>query len=278
MSRKTFAQILKDANVDIEREYDRLYQLFYKFKIQDISNTAMTLYEICEMDFMSFPHRGTCLSLDDFNDFYGFNFEQKPSSFDVDYLVSFCEYSYNFAIFQQGNGIMTFLSPATQYIQQILKVIESIGYMHLSEDGISIFVPKSQPAIVVSEMLPPDLSYKVIEYNHHSMKGDLARKQATLKLLANQLEAKRAELTSLNKSLTNDLFFLLNNMNIRHNNIEEVSSKYNVVVSDMTEEELEEWYDMTYDMCLYAFMTLDQADHSKKIKELKQQLGNKKNN
>ena len=278
MSRKTFAQILKDANVDIEREYERLYQLFNKFKIPDSSNTAMTLYEICEMDFMSFPHRGTCLSLDDFNDFYGFNFEQKPSSFDVDYLVSFCEYSYNLAKYQQGNGIMTFLSPTKQYIQQILKVIESIGYMHMSENGISIFVPKSQPAIVVSEMLPSDLSYKVIEYNHHSMKGDLARKQATLKLLADQLEAKRKELNNLNSSFSSDLFYLLNNMNIRHSNIDPDSTSYKKWVADMSEQELEEWYDMTYDMCLYAFMTLDQADHSKKIKELKQQLGNKKNN
>ena len=269
MSRKTFAQILKDANVDIEREYDRLYQLFYKFKIQDISNTAMTLYEICEMGFMSFPHRGTCLSLDDFNDFYGFNFEQKPSNFDVDYLVSFCEYSYNLAKYQQGNGIMTFLSPTKQYIQQILKVIESIGYMHLSEDGISTFVPKSQPAIVVSEMLPSDLSYKVIEYNHHSMKRDLATKQATLKLLADQLEAKRKELNNLNSSFSSDLFYLLNNMNIRHNNIDPDSTNYKKWVADMSEQELEEWYDRTYDMCLYAFMTLDQDDRNAKVKELK---------
>lgn len=272
MARKTFAQVLKDANVDIEREYERLYQLFYKFKIPDSSGTAMTLYEICEMGFMSFPHRGTCLSLDDFNDFYGFHFEQKPSNFDVDYLVNFCEYSYNLAIFQQGNRIMAFLCPATQYIQQILKVIESIGYMHLSEDGISTFVPKSQPAIVVSETLPPNLSYKVIEYNHHSMKGDLARKQATLKLLADQLESKRKDLNNLNNSFSSDLFYLLNNMNIRHNNIDPDSTSYKKGVADMPKKELEEWYDKIYDMCLYAFMTLDQADHNSKVKALKQKI------
>lgn len=272
MARKTFAQVLKDANVDIEREYERLYQLFYKIKIPNSNGTATTLYEICEMGFMSFPHRGTCLSLDDFNDFYGFHFEQKPSNFDVDYLINFCEYSYNLAIFQQGNGIMPFLSPATQYIQQILKVIESIGYMHLSEDGISIFVPKSQPAIVVSEMLPPNLSYKVIEYNHHSMKGNLERKQATLKLLADQLEAKKKELNNLNSSLSGDLFYLLNNLNIRHNNIDPDSKGYKKGVADMSNDELEEWYDKTYDICLYAFMTLDQADRNAKVKALKQKI------
>ena len=228
------------------------------------------------MGFMSFPHRGTCLSLDDFNDFYGFHFEQKPSNFDVDYLINFCEYSYNLAIYQQGNGIMTFLSPATQYIQQILKVIESIGYMHLSEDGISTFVPKSQPAIVVSETLPPNLSYKVIEYNHHSMKGNLERKQATLKLLADQLEARKDELNSINSSLKSDLFFLFNNINIRHNNVDSKSNSYKEAVADMTDDELEEWYDRTYDMCLYAFMALDQADRNAKVKALKAKIDNSK--
>ena len=171
---------------------------------------------------------------------------------------------------------MTFLSPATQYIQQILKVIESIGYMHLSEDGISTFVPKSQPAIVVSETLPPNLSYKVIEYNHHSMKGNLERKQATLKLLADQLEARKDELNSINSSLKSDLFFLFNNINIRHNNVDSKSNSYKEAVADMTDDELEEWYDRTYDMCLYAFMALDQADRNAKVKALKAKIDNSK--
>ena len=272
MTRKTFAHVLKDANVDIEREYDRLYQLFYKFKIPDSGSPATTLYEMCEYGFMSFPHRGTCLSLDDFNDFYGFHFEQKPSEFNEDYLVSFCEYTYNLAVFQQGSGIMPFLSPATQYIQQVLKVIESIGYMQLNEGAITTFVPKSQPAIVVSEMLPKDLSYKVIEYNHHSMKGDLKRKQATLKLLADQLEGKRKELTGLNKSLADDLFFLFNNVNIRHNNTDPAADSFRQSVADMSDEELEQWYDDIYDTCLLAFMILDQAERKNKIVELKKKI------
>ena len=82
----------------------------------------------------------------------------------------------------------------------------------------------------------------------------------------------------MNSSFSSDLFYLLNNMNIRHNNIDPDSINYKKWVADMSEQELEEWYDRTYDMCLYAFMTLDQDDHCKKIKELKQQLGNKKNN
>lgn len=129
-----------------------------------------------------------------------------------------------------------------------------------------------QPAVVVSETLPPNLSYKVIEYNHHSMKGNTERKQATLKLLADQLEAKRADLNSVDKTLTSDLFFLINTLNIRHNNADPDSKSYKKAVADMPKDELEKWYDRTYDMCLYAFMTLEQTDRNAKVKELKAKI------
>ena len=161
---------------------------------------------------------------------------------------------------------------ANSIITHIHKVIGLVGYMEARDEFVTIFVPKSQPSIVVSEMLPPNLSYKVIEYNHHSMKGDLARKQATLKLLADQLEAKKKELISLNKPLADDLFYLLNNMNIRHNNVNQESKSYKKGVADMPKKELEEWYDRTYDMCLYAFMTLELADSKTKIKEIKERI------
>jgi hypothetical protein len=47
-------------------------------------------------------------------------------------------------------------------------------------------------------------------------------------------------------------------------------------VADMPKKELEEWYDKIYDMCLYAFMTLDQADHNSKVKALKQKIEDSK--
>lgn len=86
MTRKTFAQILKEAKIDIRREYDRLYHLFYESELDCINGEKMSLYEMCEEYFMSFPYRGTCLSLEEFNECNGFQFERDPSQFDIDYL------------------------------------------------------------------------------------------------------------------------------------------------------------------------------------------------
>lgn len=272
--RRVFADVIKSGGIDIEKEYERLYESFYKDRI-GIRNK-------CAGYFMCMPFRRTCISLKDFDECFDYHFELNATDFDIDYLINFCEYSYNLVVhipesFSDPNYVG--INGKESYLQQILKVVELINHQIVfDDDGIAIIVPKNSVANLVSEIVPENISYKIIEYNHHSMKGDLARKQATLKLLADQLEAKRNNLKRLNNSLEDDLFFLFNNLNIRHNNTDSNSPKYQKTVADMSSEELEGWYDRTYDMCLYAFMTLDQADYGRKIKELKQQLGNKKIN
>ncbi len=45
MKRKNFAQILEEAQIDIKREYDRLYSAFYVQKIQDMQGNYYSLEE-----------------------------------------------------------------------------------------------------------------------------------------------------------------------------------------------------------------------------------------
>lgn len=99
MKRIPFSQVLKTAAIDIRREYDRLYGMFCVQKFQDMVGAGSSLKDYCATFFVRLPFRGTCVSLDDFDDFYGYSFEKNPSNFDIEYLVSFCEYSYNLAIY-----------------------------------------------------------------------------------------------------------------------------------------------------------------------------------
>ena len=273
MSRIPFSQVLKNAGLDLKKEYERLFELFY-LKIIQIGNNRFTVYDWCDTFFDNLPFRGTCINLDDFNNTFGFHFESIPPSFDIDYLVRFCEYSYNLAYPNQslddGMKITFERNPAGAYIQHLLKVIEKIGYMENKlPDGVTDFVPKDQVAISVSEIVDPDLSYRVIEYNHHSMKGDLKRKKAVLLALADKLEPHRPKLAQINKTLENDLFFLFNNVEIRHNNTDPDGKNCNPLVTEMNKEQIEAWYDDTYQMCLLAFLELDHLERKNRIKELK---------
>lgn len=277
MKRRNFAQILEEAQIDIRREYDRLYSSFFLQKIYDGMGNNLSLYEYCQMNFIYIPFRGTCLNLDDFDDVHNIHFEKVPSNFDLNYLILFCEYTYNFLIYLNPmNSFGNFVgnSPHQIYLQQISKVIEKIGYMYsTNEKGITIFVPKSQEAISVSEIVDPKLSYKVIEYNHHLLQGDIEGKKSILLLLADRIESKRSDLRNINRNMETNIFMLFNSMNIRHDNCSSESSRYIEYVANMSKKELEQWYDETYQLSLLALLELDNVERNRKISDLKNHIG-----
>lgn len=272
MGRKDFAQVLLDADVNIKREYDRLYSSFYIQKNQDSFGNVGTLNDFCGMAFINMPFRGTCLTLDDFDEFYGFHFEKIPSNFDIDYLITFCEYTYNLILYTNVETGFMFMSPKQLYIQQVMKVIDIIGYMGTQKNGVTVFVPKSEAAIEVSKILPDNLSYKVIEYNHHSLKGNLEGKKTILLLLADKLEGSKDKLGQTNNTLKTNIFFAFNNLNLRHNNCDVESKHYKEYIATMDKQDLETWYDETYQLCLLAFLELNNVERTKKFDELKKKI------
>ena len=271
--RRNFADVLKSGKVDIKKEYSKLYELFYGKDSRDNRSLA----ELISINFNKIHFRGTCLDLEDFNQQYGFNFVEQPQDFNIDYLVSFCEYVYNFVVafqdpfFFDGSGRIF-------YFQQIQKVIDAIGYMQSSDDGFVIFVEKNQAAISVSEIVPQEISYKVISYNHHTYKGDLESKREILVKLAYVLEPKESSLAGIDNQFKSDLFYLLNTLGLRHNNLDPEGKQYKAFVANMTKEELEHWYDETYQMCLLAFLRIEHIERKKAINELKKKVEAKDGN
>ncbi len=264
--RRNFAQALKTGGLDIKEEYDKLYNLFYG---QD--KDGKSLSQCISDNFLDFHFRGTCLTLEEFDRKHEFNFEESPRNFDTDYFVSFCEYVWNFVTFLQDGYFFRYHNKMF-FWQHIEKLIDAIGYERTQENGFTIFVPKDNVAIAVSEspLIPDDVSYKVIAYHHHSMKGDLEAKKETIRKLADLLEPKRENLKNENKKLANDLFGMFNKMNIRHNNCDPSDeSKYCKYIAEMSSKDLETWYDEIFQMCLLAFMELDHVERKAKINELK---------
>lgn len=268
MKRIPFSEVLENASVDIKREYDRLYAMFYIHKIPTDS-----LWDVCAKNFLRVPFRGTCITLDDFDDFHKIAFEKSPAQFDVDYLVSFCEYSYNLVLYSQ-NGydfvpMMGMISPLQLYMNQVRKVIELIGYTENLQDGVTDFVPKNAEVIIAAKSVnDAKVSYDILEFNHHSMKGNLEEKRKALCSFANYFEQKRGELKRFNKDFENNLFTMFNNFNIRHDN-----DGNNPLLENTSNEKLEEYYDITYELCLTAFSIIGGADSNRKAKDLRTNIG-----
>lgn len=113
----------------------------------------------------------------------------------------------------------------------------------------------------------------MIRYNHHLLKGDIAEKKSILRKFDTILEPRRAELKAVNKKLEDNLFFGLNSLHIRHNNIDPNGKiNYKKYVADMGEEELEAWYDEVYQLILLAILLLENTERDRKFDELKIKL------
>lgn len=270
--RRNFAQVLREGKIDLNNEYSKLYDIFYGRSRRDGKSIA----DIVSANFTDYNFRGTCLSLEEFEWTYGFDFVKQPQNLDIDYLVSFCEYIYNFILNTDYGAFFSSFNKGS-HLEHIRRVIEAIGYMESSEDDMTIFVPKDDVAIAVSEFgqIPENLSYKIIAYNHHSMKRNLERKRQMLLIFADLLEPKRQELHTVDKQLTSDLFYAFNNFNIRHNNVDPSCPKYKKPIGKLTNEQLEAWYDEVYQMCLLAFMQLEHSTRKQEFDKLKDKIENK---
>lgn len=263
--RRTFEEALKLGAIDIGSEYAKMYELVFEWRH---TPTSQTLREIINDRFLDIPFRGTCLRLQEFEIKHALAFERWPRDVSVDYLVSFCEY--------YENMLHTLSIYDPLFEMQLNNLMDALCYKKIiSDNGFSIYVEKSSAAIAVAEstQIPDELSYKVLEYNHRSLKGNIEKKRELLTLFSSQLEPKRKTLAGVAKSLSDALFFSFNNMNIRHNNIDPSDkAKYVKEVAEIDSKVLEEWYDEIYQMCLLAFLELEQIERKKKFDKLKNEI------
>ena len=266
--RKTFLEILEENNFSYQIEYERLRDIFYGTYRYD-GFAKITLYSQINSNFLKIKFRKNALSLDDFDRANGYNFKRRERIINLDELISFCEYIINFIT---AISINYALSDVVKLIEkQVDTIMDTICYMPVEKKGITIFVPKEPAAIEVSQIVDEEISYKVLSYNHYSLKGNVEEKRKVLEKFALHLEPRQTELQELNPTLKKDIFYAFNNLNIRHNNLDETDAgNFNQKFSDFTDEEKEKLYDYVYNYCLEAFLELENKEGRRIIKDLKQ--------
>ena len=158
------------------------------------------------------------------------------------------------------------------FLEQIRLVVEEIGYKWITDKMIYSLIEKNTAAISVSEseLIPDDMSFDVLFYNHYSLSGNTNEKKQILLKFASVLEHKDNELNEESPALKRDLFFAFNNLNIRHNNVDPNGDAYKPIVAAMSSTELESLYDEIYQMCLLAVMLIDNKERKEKFRLLRE--------
>ena len=261
--------IINGQKFDVVKEYARIWKLFNT--ADRVGPRAVSLAEqipSCMQFFPdSFKHRA--ITLDDFNDVFGFKFNPPNESVTEDELISYCEYIVTLCdhlwVYAEDEleDDSDFLRD--ELFQTIESCMDELGLMAAKRDNITIFVNKDPTVTAVAEMVDESLSYDVKSYIHKQTKGNLQRKKTILKFLADDIEPERTKLRGINRTLEGNLFQMLQKF-VRHNNEE------NPYIKGLSSDELETCYDDIYQMWLLAKLEIDNLERKKRVEATLRQI------
>lgn len=302
MARRTMKEILADRKVDIAEEFRRLWWMFTA-KITDAfgasaenaikSYTGIDRYhsirDACNDYFSEFPVeiRNTLRSVGELEKACQFSFQDAclgRQAIDISDLLDLMEFVWTVlqGLLAVANKKFAAMIPAAAYLHdhmvaQMVMLLEETDYMRVDgSDYIVSIVPKDVRVLEAAKRLPRELSNKVFEYIHRNWEGDLDAKREVLREFGQYLEPQRDVLQTLNGDLSKRVFSMLNNANIRHNNVTKGDKSYHEVIAKMDAADLERVYDDTYELCLTACMLLDSKLAMSRIKDVEVQLSPRK--
>ena len=280
--RKSIFDIVS-STVDMASEVKRLLVMSQNETVLVVEDTInYNLFDFVDRYcFKEWSARQHFLNVNDFLNALNFSLLYHDALNNVESLLTLIELIYNFweLSYQKLDDTSLYVEWTGNYyhlkdvMDDLLEQYNHTAYIDEDNDCVLVIEDKSEVSSV-AEIVPESLSLSIIKYNHRSLQGDLNAKKSILVALGAELEPQRKELQELNKQLTSDIFFMLNNMNIRHNNRSKKElAKYKDYVAKMKYDRLEKWYDELNQMMLLAFLLLDNVSRQKSVAELKSKIG-----
>ena len=270
---------IASASINISNEVDRIVTMSIQEKNTYDCPYDRSLFEFVDSRcFKEWSYRGHFLDVKDFLESIDYNgIKQAAKNGDVESFMTLIELTYNFWHLAEQDISDEKTGSKWQnnfyHLQDVM--LDSLEkYNHKAYiDNDRILIIEDKPEVTaVAEIIEQSLAMDIIRYNHRSLQGELDLKKTILLSLGAELEPRRKELQAFNKQLSEDIFFMLNNLNIRHNNRSKKDKNYKEHVAKMRKERLEKWYDELYQMMLLAFLLLDNVERTSQVKELKDKI------
>lgn len=279
MTRKNIFEIIEEQ-YDIEEETRKISNLFKNIKFMKTNSLQSELYTIEKLVDDVFSHwkqRGSCLNCAEMKE----KLHLTQTFNDLDNIINTLEYYSNILyIVEHKIDILANLplrgcSEYQMLLENIDILIDHLHYEKLifDEEDKVILVPKDPAATAVAEIASKDVAFAILKYHHASLKGKIDEKRKLLLSIANEYEPLLNKQIDGFKEYFDKATNMLNNMNIRHNNKSGKNKKE--LIAQMSDEELESWYDELYQLLLFCILIKDNKERKDKIDDLLKRINTK---
>ena len=276
--RKNLFEILVEkGNVNFVVEYVTINKLLRQMK--NVNNWDSIFDAIDCYIIHNWKYGNRCIELEDLRKKLGItDFEIRSNDYPAEKCLLFFELIYNLVqilISKYEDKADTSIRIINDYdvykiISNIEEILDELNYKIEKIEDRYMIVEKDNVVIAVAEK-NIDISGDIIEYRRFNLKGDVRTKKDIILKLAERIEPLRKKFKGTNYNpIMEDVQMLLNNLNLRHNNLEGKNKRE--IIIKMSNEELEMWYDRLYDMILNIFQINDYLTYSSEIDELKNNL------
>lgn len=276
--RRNIFDLMNNKEIDIEREFKRINKLFEK-DIFDTTYPRRTIYTVIDEEYFNeWKNRGRNISINDLFTSLQIRDKSGLKENSINKLLLYIEVIVNLfsiSIEKMKIEMVDYYSYDWEIYrllqENINSLLEDLNYkISKLSTGEFVIVEKDMLSSSIAET-NEKVSDKVIEYRRFILKGKIDEKREILNLLANEIEGMKTIFKGTTYSnLMDDVQFMLNNLNIRHNNIEGKNKKQYVI--DLPNEELEKLYDKTFDMILGIFVIDRYIRNKNEIDEIKKNI------
>lgn len=260
-----FYELLAEKEVNAKEEIARFEQLLHENFADDFS-----LYSVMNNNILKLPPdiRRTNCCINDFfqlNGLESWNVRKK----DIEKLVLYIEIILTILkhLKKHANGFRLLINNVKIIIANANHLADILNYEVKEWENTVILVPKKQELLLAENYLVKrnkNLAMDVWHYEHSSMKGNIEQKRSVLQELGRFVEP---YLSKMEGALSENVRFLLNNLDIRHNNLK--GGKANDFVQSLTPSDLELWFDKAFALILRVIIVKNQESLLKEIELLR---------
>jgi len=272
---KHFLDILRE-NYNFNDEIDRIAKLFVSqtLYIYSFNTTWYTLEEVFEKHVLSkWKGRLSCISMTDLKNSLHIRYSatHRPISNSDDDILRYLEYYINVMLnFTKSNRSNEYSKTEDFHMlnENMLMLLDHMNHEVIEDKDNQIFlvVPKNPQGTAAAEVSSKSTGLAILQYHHRLLKGNLDAKSKILFAIAGEYEDMLKNPPTGYKELFDKTRGLCNQLCIRHTNKQ---NKCNI--GNLSDEELEHWYDEIYQMLLLCIL-ISENIKQQRVEKAKQLL------